>query len=497
MLDYEKILEKEETLDPENWEGMKLLAHTMVNDMFDYMKNFKNEKVWTKPTDLAKSNLSKPLPMQPEEAEKVYSDFKANILPFNKGNIHPRFWSWVEGGSSPLAMMAEMLAAAMNPNVTIGDHAAMYVDAQVIDWIKEMVNFPKTASGILLSGGTMANITAIITARNAYKNNLVRQEGLRNIPKMVIYITAETHTCIQKAVEAAGLGADALQIVKFTPDFRMDVEHLKACIAKDLKIGNIPLCVVGNAGTVNTGAIDPLNEIYEICRDNKIWFHIDGAIGALAKQVPELQTQLKAIEYADSVALDLHKWMYVPYEVGCLLVKNKELHRNAFALTPAYLAKHERGLAAGPYPIANYGMELSRGFKSLKVWMSIKEHGADKFVRLMRQNIAQAFYLESLVKKEPELEMLTPVTMNIICFRFIGKNSELDLNVLNKEILMRLHEDGVAAPSFTFINNKYAIRVANTNHRSTKPDFDALVFDVLRIGRELVKISEPLELELK
>ncbi len=489
MLDYNTILEKEETLDPENWENMKQLAHTMVDDMFDYMKNFKNEKVWTKPTELAKSNLSKTLPTKPEKIENVYADFKENVLPFNKGNIHPRFWSWVEGGSSPFAMMAEMLAAAMNPNVTIGDHAAMYVDAQVIDWLKEMINYPKTASGILLSGGTMANITAIVVARNAYKNNLARKKGLRNMPKMVVYITSETHSCIQKAVEAAGMGADSLQLVKYTPDFRMDVSDLKKCIQNDKEAGNIPLCVVGNAGTVNTGAIDPLDEILEICQKEKIWFHIDGAIGALAKQVPEYKNQLNALEHADSVALDLHKWLYVPYEVGCLLVKNKDLHRAAFAIEAAYLSKHERGLAAGPDPIANYGMELSRGFKSLKVWMSIKEHGSEKFVRLMRQNIAQSYYLGSLVEKESELELLTPVTMNIVCFRFIGSDPELDVNAINKEILMRLHEEGVAAPSYTFLNGKYAIRVANTNHRSRKSDFEAIVFDVLRIGRSLVLTS--------
>jgi len=169
-----------------------------------------------------------------------------------------------------------------------------------------------------------------------------------------------------------------------------------------------------------------------------------------------------------------------------LLVKNKELHRNAFALQPSYLLSHERGLAAGPDPIGNYGMELSRGFKSLKVWMCFKEHGIKKFARLIRQNIAQAYYLESLIKKESELEMLTPVTMNLVCFRFIGRDAKLDLNAINKEILMRLHEQGVSAPSYTFLDGKYAIRVANTNHRSTKPDFDALVYDVLRIGRDLV-----------
>jgi len=486
MIDFNSILEKEETLDPENWEGMKQLAHTMVDDMFDYLKNLKNEKVWQKTPEETKTHLAQQLPQQGEAIEKVYADFKQNILPFKKGNNHPRFWSWVQGQGTPFAMMAEMLAAGMNPNVAIGDHAAMYVDAQVIEWIKEMLNFPKSGSGILLSGGSMANNTAMLIARNAYQNQTVRKEGLKSVAQMKVYITSETHSCIQKAVEVAGLGSDALHVVKTNADFRMNVDDLKNCIAADRAKGFIPLCVVGNAGTVNTGAIDPLDEILEICARENIWFHVDGAFGALAKLVDEYKDALKAIEKADSVALDLHKWMYMPYEIGCLLVKNKELHRNAFALQPSYLLSHERGLAAGPDPIGNYGMELSRGFKSLKVWMCFKEHGIEKFARLIRQNIAQAYYLESLIKKETELEMLTPVTMNLVCFRFIGRDAKLDLNAINKEILMRLHEQGVSAPSYTFLDGKYAIRVANTNHRSTKPDFDALVFDVLRIGRDLV-----------
>ncbi len=287
MLDYNKILEKEETLDPDNWESMKQLAHTMVNDMFDYMKNFKNEKAWQKPTDEAKSNLSKVLPQLPQSPETVYADFKENILPFNKGNIHPRFWSWVEGGSSPLAMMADMLAAGMNPNVTIGDHAAMYVDAQVINWIKEMMNYPTTGSGMLLSGGSMANNTALVVARNAYENQKVRREGLKSVAQMVVYCTSEAHSCIQKGVEIAGLGGNSLRKIKKDADFRMDIADLKKHIAEDRAQGFIPLCIVGNAGTVNTAAIDPLDEIAEICRTENIWFHVDAAIGWIAKLVPE------------------------------------------------------------------------------------------------------------------------------------------------------------------------------------------------------------------
>ncbi|MCF8281848.1 MAG: aminotransferase class V-fold PLP-dependent enzyme [Bacteroidales bacterium] len=489
MLDFNRILQNEETLDPENWDDMRRLGHQMVEDMMDYLQHIRQAPVWRKPTEAAKANLKKDLPTAPEDPSSIYEGFKSDILPFTKGNIHPRFWAWVQGTGTPLAVLAELLAAAMNPNVAIGDHAAMYVDQQVIDWCKQMLGYPADASGMLVSGGSIANITALIVARNAYQDRL-RKEGLHAVPgQMVLYASSETHSCNVKAAEVMGLGSDAVRKVQVNGQFQMDMDDLRQRIAEDRAAGLHPFCVVGNAGTVNTGAIDPLAEIAAICEAEKLWFHVDGAFGALAKLVPEYEAQLKPIEQADSLAFDLHKWMYMPYEVGCFLVKNAEVHRAAFASQPSYLLSHERGLAAGPDPYGNYGMELSRGFKSLKVWMSLKEHGIEKFRRLIRQNIAQAFYLESLIKKETLLELATPVTMNIACFRF-KPNEGMDteaLNLLNKEILMRLHEQGLSAPSSTVIGGKYYIRMANVNHRSRKDDFEALVADTLRIGAEIIK----------
>ncbi len=487
MLDFHQILEKEETLDPSDWGAMRQLAHEMVDDMFGMLENIAEKPVWKPLTKEAKTQLAQPLPSSGQSAEKVYNDFKANVLPYPKGSIHPRFWSWVEGTGTPLGMMADMLATGMNSNATIGDHSAMYVDAQVIEWCKEMLQFPASGNGILLSGGSMANITAIVIARNAYGSKTIRKNGLHSEPDpLVMYASSETHSCLQKAVEIAGLGAQALRKVGVGADYRMDISHLKEMISQDHADGLQPFCVVGNAGTVATGAIDPLDEIMAVCREENLWFHIDGAFGALAKLVPEYQSALAAIEKADSVAFDLHKWMYVPYEVGCLLVKDREAHRNAFALQPNYLLSHERGLAGGPDPITNWGFELSRGFKALKIWMSLKEHGIEKYARMIRQNIAQAFYLGSLVKQNAQLELLAPVTMNVVCFRYIPVQAkEVDLNALNKEILMRLHEEGVAAPSYAILEGRYAIRVANVNHRSKKADFEALVEAVVRIGREV------------
>ncbi len=479
------ILKKEETLDPQDWEGLRQLGHQMVDDMLEFLKTVQERPVWEKTGEETKSFLQTNLPEQPESVEQVYADFKQYILPYNKGNIHPRFWAWVQGTGTAFGMLADMLASGMNPNAAIGDHAAMYVEAQVIEWSKQMLHYPASASGILLSGGSMANITGLTVARNTHA--AVRQQGLKALPQMVLYCSSETHGCNLKAAEVLGLGADSVRKIAVNENYQIQITALRQAIEKDRTAGLLPFCVIGNAGTVNTGAIDDLDAIANICREFNLWFHVDGAFGALAKLTEEYANPLKAIEIADSVAFDFHKWMYVNYEVGCLLVKDREKHRAAFASAPNYLTIHERGLAAGPESLNNYGLELSRGFKALKVWMSLKEHGIEKYRRMIRQNIAQCFYLASLIEKEENLELMAAVSMNIVCYRFNpGGLSDEELNVINKEVLMQLQEKGIAAPSSTILHGKYVIRVANVNHRSRKEDFEALVAETVSLGKELI-----------
>jgi glutamate/tyrosine decarboxylase-like PLP-dependent enzyme len=388
-----------------------------------------------------------------------------------------------------MGAMAEMLAAFMNPNVGIGEHAAMYVDYQVVEWCKQMMNYPSTASGILLSGGSMANITALAVARNHQSGKDIRKDGLTKPGLyLTLYCSSETHSCIQKAAEVLGLGTDSVRKIPVDHNYRIDTIALVKTIEEDIVNGFTPFCIIGNAGTVNTAAIDPLQELLEIRDRFKLWLHIDGAFGALAKLVPEYEASLKAIEQADSVAFDLHKWMYMPYEVGCTLIRNSDAHRNTFAITPNYLLKHERGLAAGPEPMNNFGLELSRGFKALKVWMSIKEHGLEKYTDMIRQNIAQAYYLGELIGREDKLELLAPVSMNIVCYRYWKEGITREaLNNLNKEIVMQLQEEGIASPSSTLLNDNYAIRVAITNQRSRKSDFELLVKETMRLGKKLEK----------
>jgi glutamate/tyrosine decarboxylase-like PLP-dependent enzyme len=288
-------------------------------------------------------------------------------------------------------------------------------------------------------------------------------------------------------VELLGLGSQHLRKIPVNEDYTIDLEALKQSIAADRAAGYRPICIIGSAGTVNTGAIDDLNALADICRDEDLWFHVDGAIGAVAVLAENIKPLLAGIERADSIALDLHKWMHIPFEAGCAIVRSEKAQRNTFSLTPEYLAHETRGLAAGHLWFSDYGLQLSRQFRALKVWMSVKEHGLDRFGRMIARNVEQAHYFADLVENEPTLERMAPVGMDIVCFRFNpGGMEDEALSALNKEILMQLQEQGIAAPSYTTLQGRYCLRIAIANHRSRQEDFELLAREVVRIGHELV-----------
>ncbi|MCG8607511.1 pyridoxal-dependent decarboxylase [bacterium] len=488
-MDPHELLEHEETLDPADWDRMRNLGHRMVDDIFSYLQTVRDRPIWRPTPEDVKKILQRPLPEKPEDVDKIYHEFLEYVLPYPMGNIHPRFWGWVIGTGTPLGMLAEMLAAGMNPNLGGGDHVANYVEAQVLDWCKEMFRFPKEASGLLVSGGSMANLMGLAVARNIQPGTDIRSEGVGgDNSNLTIYFSTETHSSADKAVELLGLGRKSIRKIPVNADYEMNVDELERVIVEDKANGYRPFCVVGTAGTVNTGAFDDLVNVSEICREHDLWLHVDGAFGAMAKLLPEYREQIRGMEQADSIAFDFHKWMYIPYEAGCILVKNSEDHKNAFKLVADYLLSHERGVPGGPEYFSNFGFELSRGFKALKIWFSIKEHGIDKYRRLVRQNIAQAQYLAQLVERNPDLQLMAPVPLNVVCYRFASVElDEEQHSCLNKEILMRLHEEGIAVPSFTLLDGKYVIRAAITNHRSRKGDFDLLVQESVRIGKEVLR----------
>ncbi len=482
----------EETLDPEDWESMRALGHRMLDDMLDYMKMVRDRPVWRPISAEARAHFDRPLPLDPQPPEEVYQDFLENVLPYPIGNIHPRFWGWVFGNGTVMGALAELLAASMNTNTGgIDYHSANHVEKQVIDWFKEMLGFPASASGLLTSGCSAANLIGLAVARNTKAGFDLRLEGIQQAArhKMVLYASREIHSSVQKAVELLGLGSSALRLVPVNGHFQIDLEALRAAIAQDRQIGHQPFCVVGAAGTTNTGAIDDLTALADICQQEDLWLHVDGAFGAWAALAPGAKDLVRGMERADSLAFDLHKWMYMPYEIGCVLVRCEEHHRKAFSLTPAYLAHGEggRGMTGGDLPwFSDYGYQLSRGFRALKAWMSLKEHGIRKYGRLIQQNIDQAHYLAGLIDAAPELELAAPVTLNVVCFRYVRPGlDDAGLDTLNKRVLVELQEQGIAAPSGTVIGGKYVLHVAHTNHRSQREDFDVVVREVIRIGREL------------
>jgi aromatic-L-amino-acid/L-tryptophan decarboxylase len=359
-----------------------------------------------------------------------------------------------------------------------------------MDSMKEVMGFPLEASGLLVSGGSMANLVGLAVARQAAAGPAVRSEGLRGLERqMTVYASAETHSSVQKAVELLGLGSRFLRKIPVNEQYQVDVTALRAAIQADRQAFLQPICVVGNAGTVNTGAIDDLEALADICQAEGLWFHVDGAIGALARLAPSLLPALAGVRRADSVAFDLHKWLYLPFEIGGVLVRSADLHHDTFALMPAYLARSgERGLSSGASWFSEFGVQLSRGFRALKAWMSIKEQGAARFGRLMEQNVAQAQYLAARVQETPALELCAPVPLNIVCFRYTSPGlDEPALNALNQELLIRLHESGLAVPTYTTLNGRYMLRAAITNHRSRREDFDLLVEAVVNLGNELVR----------
>jgi glutamate/tyrosine decarboxylase-like PLP-dependent enzyme len=402
------------------------------------------------------------------------------------GNVHPRFWAWFMGSSNFTGALGDFLAAIQGSNLGGGNHAAALLDRQVVGWCKQMVGFPATASGTLVSGGSMANLIGLTVARNVKAGIDIREHGVAALPApMRFYGSDQIHSCHRKAVETLGLGNGALRRIPSDADFRIDVAALRAAIAQDRAAGFKPACLIANAGTVNTGAIDDLEALATLAEEEDLWFHIDGCIGALLAIAPQGRRLVPGLERANSLALDPHKWLHAPFDVGCCLVKDAAAHRQAFAAAPEYLESAPRGLASGDW-LYEYGLETSRSFRALKVWMALQQHGVERFGLLIDQNIEQARHLSRRIDAEPRLRLMATPTINIVCFRYEAPSlDEARLKALNTELMLRLQEDGTAVLSDTTLRGRHCLRVAICNHRTRYEDVDLLVSEVVRLGNDL------------
>jgi aromatic-L-amino-acid decarboxylase len=475
------------SLDPPDWNAFRALAHRAVDDAIDDLATVRGRPVWQPLPDEVVARFRAPLPLSPQDPAAVYQEFRESVAPFGMGNTHPRFWAWYMGAGTAFGALGDFLAAMLNPNMGGGNHIGNHVEAQVVDWCREIVGLPASAGGLLVSGASMANFVGLAVARNATAGIDLRTEGVQGLAaRTTWYASTEVHSCIQKAIELLGLGSRALRKVPVDSSYRIDLAELEAMIAADRAAGLNPCCVIGTAATINTGSVDDLDGLADLCAREKLWFHVDGAIGAVLALSSSHRGLVAGIERADSVALDLHKWLQVPFEAGCALVRDRQLHRGTFALTPEYLEKTERGLASGPLWFSEYGLQLSRGFRALKVWMSFKEHGLARYGELIDRNVAQAKLLARLVGESLDLELMAPTVVNIVCFRYNpGGLDAQRLNALNEELLIRLHESGIAAPSYTTLGGNYCLRAAIANHRTRDEDLPLLVEAVRRLGREL------------
>lgn len=481
----------QETLDPADWEEFRVLAHRMVDDTIDHLASLRRQPAWRPLPEEVRGSFDAPIPWEGAGEEAAYDEFVRRVRAFTNGNLHPRFFGWVQGNGTPLGMMAEMLAAAINPHMAGFDQAPVLVEHEVLRWLAELMGMDE-ASGILVSGGTMANTLGLAAARHAGAGFDVREEGLQgDRPLLTFYGSAETHGWAKKAAELLGLGRRSFRPIPTDDDYRVDVAAMRTAIRADRDEGHSPFCVIGTAGTVNTGAIDDLAALADVCAEEGLWLHVDGAFGALARLSHELRPLVRGIERADSLGFDLHKWGYLPFECACALIRDADVHREAFSMRADYLDETRRGVIAGGLPFADRGLELTRNFKALKVWMSLRAHGVSKLARLIDQNVAQARHLAARVRAEPDLELMASVPLNVVCFRYIGEARGWDRDDANEEILLRIQEEGTAIPSSTVLHGNYALRAAFVNHRTRLEDVDALVDGVLRIGRSLTSDQTP------
>jgi glutamate/tyrosine decarboxylase-like PLP-dependent enzyme len=423
------------------------------------------------------------LPVEPMALEAVHLDFLQHILPYSTGNLHPGFMGWVHGGGNVAGMLGEMLAGGLNANLGGRDHAPIEVERQVLRWVRRMFSFPDTASGLFVTGTSMANFLGLLVARHSSLefSGDASQEGL------IAYASTAVHGCVPRAMDMSGLGRGALRLVATDKQGRVSLDALEAAVREDRAKGLRPFFLVGSAGTVDMGAVDDLAGLADLAQCHRLWFHVDGAFGALAILADSLAPLLAGIERADSLAFDFHKWGQVPYDAGYLLVRDGQQHLAAFTAPAAYLQRETRGLAAGsPWP-CDFGPDLSRGFRALKTWFTLKTYGLRRIGEMIEGTCTLAQHLAARISAEPDLELMAPVALNIVCFRHRGT----DPDALNARIAVEVQESGIAAPSTTRLDGHLVLRAALVNHRTQVRDVDALVESVLAAGRQLTSECRP------
>lgn len=478
---------RQASLDPAEWSEIRALGHIMLDDVFNELEGLRQGPVWRPMPDDVRGAWDATLPRAGLPLADVYREYQRLIAPYVVGNRHPRFFGWAHGGGTAVGVLAEMLAAGLNANCGGRDHAPIACERQVIRWAAEMLGLPRDSTGLVVTGTSVANLIAVIVARSAAIGDAVRREGV-GTTRLTAYASAAVHLCVARALDIAGLGLHALRRIPCNASGEMDVDALRVAIAADRDRDLSPFLVVATAGSVDIGAIDDLAQIANICEEQRLWFHVDAAFGAIAMLSPMLRPLLAGMERADSVAFDFHKWAQVPYDAGCIVVRDGAAHQAAFRHDAAYLRREMRGLAAGrPWPV-DLGPELSRGFRALKVWMTIKAYGADRLGEVAERCCALAERLAAAVDAEPLLDRTAPVRLNIVCFRYGAGDDELQAT-----IAADLQEAGDVVLSTTTIEGQTVLRAAVVNHRTDAGDVDAVIRAVLAAGAQRMNAAAAID----
>ncbi|MBF0212258.1 MAG: amino acid decarboxylase [Magnetococcales bacterium] len=469
-------------LDPADWERFRGQAHRLLDLCVDrLMAN--REHPW-RPLDAAdREALKLGAATRGVGVEVLVEELSRRILPFATGNTHPRFFGWVHGSGLAEGLLSEMVAATMNSNCGGRDHGAVYVEREVIDWCRRCFGFPEGASGILVSGTSQATVIALACARLQALGAASRKEGIQALPRLTAYAMTGVHNATLKALELLGLGSSALRTIPGSGGGGMDLERLARAVEEDRQAGLLPFCVIGTAGSVDLGLFDPLHALADFCQRERIWFHVDGAFGAWARLAEAPWCELvQGIERADSLALDFHKWMFVQYDCGVVLLRDERTHRAAFAARPAYLAQQSQGLGSGEPWYCDYGIDLSRGFRALKVWSALRAHGSEAFGQAITRNCRLAERMAQRVAETPGLRLAAGVRLNICCFSAAPESWELARqDELNMRIAQQLQLSGDGVFSTTKIAGGVVLRAAIVNHRTNEADIDGVIEAVSRM----------------
>ncbi len=462
-----------ETLDTLDDDAFRALAHRCLDDALDWMKDPGARPAWQPVPDDVARRFEGSLPEHGVGAEAVYEEVLENIRPYIAGNAHPRWWGYVTGAGTRFGALAELLTGTLNCLGIGGNQSPTWVELQVLDWAKDMLGFPKTATGVLVTGASVASLVALAVA--------TRDRAPGRPP--VVYASVEVHYAMAKALHLLGLERSALRAVAVDDEFELDVAALRAAVRADRAAGRAPTAVIASTGTVNTGAFDPLEDLADFCEAEGLWLHVDAAIGAPLRYSVNLAPLMRGVERADSVAFDYHKWLNVPFSAGAVLIKDGAAHADVFGAKGAYVTQLARGLSAGPVVWRDLSPDLSRPFWALKIWMMLKATGTRAYGAIFEKNVAQARHMAALVDAAPQLERMAPVPLNIVCFRYVvPRLSDEALDAFNAELLMDIQESGVCMLTHTHVNGRFALRACIVNHRTRDDDIDLAIEAVQRLG---------------